>query len=225
MGDIDLLVRPEESSAIQQAFTSMGFASHGEWGVDGAVYFRNDHGVVFDVHDRFTLFPPEMRDGITEEVALPGLAGQLVKCWEPNAQLVHLLVHLCGHRRLSGLILGWLLDLAFVVRRDGARLCSDRLMSLTPSPEQQRMLWRALGFLRTQAGLVIPEPLRTSVDSVPPLSLPGILRDQRLARWGLPSTRGWLRMLACRLHLKALPGATYPSMGDLARGLLPAGRE
>ena len=225
MGDLDLLIRPEESTAVQQVFTTMGFAAHGEWGVEGAVYFRNAQGVVFDVHDRFTLYPPEMRDGITTEVAMPSLAGQMVKCWEPNALLVHLLVHLWGHRSLAGLILGWLLDLAFVVQRDGASLCPDRLKSLMPNPQQQQLLWRALGFLQTQAGLVIPEPLRASVDGVRPLSLEGILRDQRLARWGLPGLRGWLRLLACRMHLKARPGASYPSMGDLAKGLLPAGRE
>lgn len=225
MGDIDLLIRPDESAVVLKAFTAMGFAPHGDYDLDGAVYFRNSRGVIFDVHARFSLFPPEMRDGITEEVAMHGLGGQSVKCWEPNAQLVHLLVHLWGHRPLSGLILGWLLDFAFVVRRDGARLCPRRLESLMPHPEQLRVLWRALGFLREQAGLIIPDHLQGSVDSEPPLRLPGILRDQRLARWGLPSVRGWLRLLACRLHLKTLPGAKYPSMSDLARCLLSSGRD
>ena len=225
MGDIDLLIRPEESSVTSQAFTALGFEPHGDYDLDGAVYFRNSSGVIFDVHTRFSLFAPEMRDGITEEVAMPGLGGQSVKCWEPNAQMVHLLVHLWGHRPLSGLILGWLLDLAFVVRRDSARLCPERLENLMPQPEQLTMLWRALGFLRGQAGLVIPEALQASVDSVPPLRLQGILRDQRLARWGLPSMRGWARLLACRLHLKTLAGAKYPSMSDLAGCLLRSGRD
>tara|TARA_R110002094_G_scaffold71631_1_gene80207 strand:- start:1196 stop:2086 length:891 start_codon:yes stop_codon:yes gene_type:complete len=225
MGDIDLLIRADESVVVHQVFLAMGFEPHGDYNVDGAVYYRQMSGVVFDVHARFALFPTEMRDGITEEKAMPSLAGQLVKCWEPNAQLVHLLVHLWEHRPSAGLILGWLLDLAFVVCRDGARMCPRQLQNLMPQPEQLTLLWRALGFLRAQAGLVIPEALRASVDTVPPLHLPGILRDQRLARWGLPSMRGWARLLACRLHLKSLGDAKYPSLSDLTRCLLRSGRD
>jgi hypothetical protein len=225
MGDIDLLFRAEESPAAHQVFRAMGFAPRSENNSNDAIVFCNSRGITCDVHHRFNLFPPEMRDEITEEEAMPSLAGQPVKCWEPNAQLVHLLVHLCGHRRKSGLIIGWLLDLAFVVRRDGARLCPKRLESLIPHPTQLKMLWRTLGFLRAHTGLIIPEPLQGSVDSEPPLRLPGILRDQRLAQWGLPSVRGWLRLLASHLHLSTAPVAKYPSVSDLAQCLLPSGRD
>jgi hypothetical protein len=225
MGDIDLLIRADESGAAHQVFRAMGFTPHDDNDGNDATKLCNSRGITIDLHDRFTLFPPEMRDGITEEAVMHSLDGQPVKCWEPNAQLVHLLVHLCGHRRLSGIILGWLLDLAFVVRRDGARLCPKRLENLMPHPKQLKMLWRVLGFLHAYAGLVIPTPLQESVDSEPTLRLPGILRDQRLARWKLPSARGWLRLLACHLRLKTPSDAKYPSMSDLAHCLLPSGRD
>lgn len=225
MGDIDLLFRAEEARVAHPVFKAMGFTPRDDNTSNDAIVLRNSRGITCDVHHHFSLFPPEMRDGITEEVAMPSLGGQPVKCWEPNAQLVHLLVHLCGHRPFSGLIIGWLLDLAFVVRRDGERLCPKQLESLMPHPKQLRMLWRALGFLREHAGLIIPKDLQESVDSEPPLRLPGILRDQRLARWGLPSMRGWLRLLACHLHLSTPPMANYPSMSDLAQSMLPSGRD
>ena len=225
LGDIDLLVRPEESSDIQQTFESMGFVMHGNTETEDAIYFRNDKGMSFDIHYRFTLFPPEIRDQISEDVTIPVLGEQPIRHWEPNAQLVHLMVHLLGHRPDSGFILGWLLDLAFVVQHEGARLCPDRIKSLMPDGEQEEMLWKALGFLSAHSDLVIPEPLRRSVESTRPLSLQGILRDRRLAQWGLPSIRGWLRILACWTHLKSPPNASYPSIGDLAQCYRRSGRE
>lgn len=225
LGDVDLLVRPEESSVIQQTFTSMGFVMHGNPETEDAIYYRNDQGMSFDIHYRFMLFPPEIRDQISEEVTITDLGELPVKHWEPNAQLVHLLVHLLGHRQDSGFMLGWLLDLAFVVRHEGARLCPDRIKSLMPDPKQEEMLWKALGFLSDHGDIVIPESLQSSVASVRPLNLLGVLRDRRLARWGLPGIRGWLRMLACRMKLKSPPRASYPSVGDLAQSLLRSGRE
>jgi hypothetical protein len=225
MGDIDLLIQAEELDVALQIFGAMGFTPHSDHTGEDATKLCNSRGITIDLHDRFTLFPPDMRDGVTEEASMRCLAGQPVKCWEPNAQLVHVLVHQYGHRPLSGLILGWLLDLAFIVRRDGERLCPKRIEDLMPDSQQLKMLWRALGFLSKHAGLVIPSQLRGAVESEPTLRLPGILRDQRLARWGLPSTRGWLRLLACHLHLKSPPTSKYPSMSDLAHCLRSSGRD
>ena len=225
LGDVDLLVRPEESPVIQQTFESMGFVMHGNTETEDAIYYRNDMGMSFDIHYRFTLFPPEIRDQILDEVTITALGERPIRCWEPNAQLVHLVVHLLGHREESGFMLGWLLDLAFVVQHEGARLCPDRIKSLMPKREQEVMLWKALGFLGAHGNLVIPESLRRSVESARPLSLQGILRDRRLAQWGLPGIRGWLRMLACRMHLKSPPSASYPSIGDLAQSYRRSGRE
>jgi hypothetical protein len=225
MGDVDLLIQPAEFPPVARAFAAMGFAQEGVWGSSGAVYFRNSLGVSFDVHHQFRLFPPELRASIVEEVEMPGLVGRRVLGWEPNARLVHLLVHLAEHRPKSGFLLGWLLDLAFVVQRDGLRLAPDRIVELMPNRQRALLLWRALGLLRSECGLVLPAALSAAADAVEPLRLTGILRDRRLAQWGLPGLRGWLRLFACRLGLRRLPEGGYPWVSDLALGLLPACRE
>ena len=224
MEDVDMLIQPGESETVAAAFAELGFAQSGEWGSSGAVIFHNALGVCFDVHERFLLFPLDMRAEITEELEMPGLGGRRVRSWEPNALLVHLLVHLAEHRKKTGFVLGWLLDLAFVVQRRGAELELERLAGLMPDRDGLLLLWRVLGFLQSDCGLVLPAALVAPVGAQRPLRLVGILRDRRLALWGLPGLRGWMRLLACRLGRRKLQEGGYPRMSDLLLGLLPAGR-
>lgn len=225
MGDIDLLVHPEEREAVAAALSRCGLQPVMEKGVIHKTNFRDALGVTVDLHQEFLLFPPEGRDRTTEEVVMPGLDGQVVRTWEPNAMLIHLIVHLSGHQPDTGFLLGWLMDIAFLVRKRGEELRLSVLEGLSPSDGELSLLWRVLGFLEVDCGLQIPSDLSGAVSGKKPLSLPGIRRDRRLALWGLPGMRGWYRLLACGVGVRERPPWAYPEASDLVLGLIPGGRE
>ena len=118
---------------------------------------------------------------------------------EPNAMLVHLIVHLDGHRHETGPILCWLLDIAFVLQKWGECLKLERIEQLMPTKKNLIFLFRTIRFLEHEFGEKPPECLAEPIKDLKPFTLPDVLRQRRLALWGLPSLRGWLRLTAIQL--------------------------
>lgn len=219
MVDIDLLIDGPELRRAVSALRSVGFERDGDDGGTDAGGFRNKAGAAVDLHLQFDLFPVATRQRLVEERTIRTLGDSPIRTWEPNAMVVHLVVHLFGHRPVTGLSLGWLFDLAFVVRALGDRLDEKSLRALSPSVESFALLGRVLAFLERECGLGLAPQLAAIAARHDGFSLARILREGRLRPWGLPSCVGWLRVI--QSWLWSLPGdrRRRPNLADLGLGV------
>jgi hypothetical protein len=71
-----------------------------------------------------------------------------------------------------------------------------------PDRDNLISLLRTLRFLAVELGETPPPCLADAIENVEPYTLAEILRQRRLAMWGLPSPRGWLRLLAQKLGVR-----------------------
>ncbi|MFN9174312.1 MAG: nucleotidyltransferase family protein [Synechocystis sp.] len=200
MSDIDFAIPGDELEQTTAVFKSLGFLPQLEAETSDAVYFANQMGVLCDVHHRVRLFEGKESMNLTTELK-PERMSVPFTVLEPNAMLVHLIVHMDGHRAETGLLLSWILDIAFVLRKWGALLDLEQIQKLMPAQEHSTSLFRTIGFLEKEFGQKIPACLAEAAKSVKPYSLQEILRQRRLALWGLPYPRGWLRLGASKLGI------------------------
>lgn len=187
MQDIDLWVRAHEMPRVIEVMAALGFEH------DGGTMFRQASAtaVEFDVHDRMKLFEPSGLDiiGLSQPHG-----GDPYRVFEPEPLVVHLVVHMLGHVGEVGLMLGWLADLALVVRRHGPSLDWRRVESLLPADGSWRLLLRLLSTFDAFGWCPVPEGVRVAARRERPVAWETILRQRRLAAWGLPSPRGWARL-------------------------------
>lgn len=215
MVDVDFLVAVSELKRTVRALRKLGYTRRIRDGVVGPNGFVNPFGVVIDLHWQFDLFAPDQHAEITEDRAIRELGEHPIRSWEPNAMLVHLVYHLVGHREGTGINLGWLVDIGFLVRSDGDRMNVDAIRRLAPTDACFAMVWRILAFLERDCGVELPAHLAQQAALYEPLSLPRILRESRLRPWGLPGLVGAGRFLFRRVF----GGSTKrrnPTLTDLA---------
>ncbi|MCP5057479.1 MAG: nucleotidyltransferase family protein [bacterium] len=136
---------------------------------------------------------------------------------DPDAMLLLLVHHMRGHLAGSGYQLRWLIDLVYVLRHWGGRIDPERLGSLRPEPRDLALLGRILGLLSRELGVVPPPALVPLSGRVPPLGLSEVLRQRRLAIWGLPGPKGWARLIARVLgqRPRKSPPRPLPGFSDL----------
>lgn len=198
MTDIDFAIAPEEKDKAREIFESLGFEPQVEPYVNeqtcDATYFANQMGIVCDVHHRVRLFEGKESMNLTVDIKPQRMSIPTLRILEPNAMVVHLIVHLDGHRPKTGLMLQWILDLAFVFRKWGDLLEPKRLEKLIPSKTHWVTLLRIIRFLEQEFDQTPPACLAQAAQNVEPFTLEEILRQRRLALWGLPRPRGWLRL-------------------------------
>jgi hypothetical protein len=139
MGDIDFAIAPEEMDEATEVFQSLGFEPQDEAETEDAIYFANKMGVICDVHHRVRLFEGKESMNLTIDIKPQRMSVPTLRILEPNAMVVHLIVHMDGHRPQTGLMLQWILDLAFVFRQWGTLLEPERLEKLIPP--------KSIGFL------------------------------------------------------------------------------
>lgn len=202
MGDIDFAIAPNEMKTIIDIFKSLGFGLQPDAETSDAVYFTNQTGVVCDVHHRVRLFEGKESINLTIDLKPQRMSVPTMRLLEPNAMLVHLIVHMDGHRSETGFMLCWILDLVFVLRKWGTLLVLKQIEKLMPAHKHMASLFRILHFLKNEFGEKIPECLLKTAKKYEPLTLDEILRQQRLASWGLPHLRGWLRLVASQLGFR-----------------------
>ncbi len=215
MGDIDFAVPASEMEEVSAAFKSLGFTRQ-QPEYEDAVYFANPMGVVCDVHRRVRLFEGKESMNLTTDLQTQHMKAPALPVLEPNAMLVHLSVHLDGHLPETGPMLCWILDMAFVMRKWGTLLELERIEQLMPTRKNLISLFRTIRFLEHEFGEKPPECLAEAIEDFKPFTLADVLRQRRLALWGLPSLRGWLRLAANQLGFQ-LKGQ-YPNLQ--ARDLL-----
>ncbi len=206
MTDIDFAIAPEEKDKAREIFESLGFEPQIEPYVNeqtcDATYFANPMGVVCDVHHRVRLFEGKESMNLTVDIKPQRMSIPSLRILEPNAMVVHLIVHLDGHRPKTGLMLQWILDLAFVFRKWGDLLEPERLEKLIPAKTHWVTLFRIIRFLEQEFDQTPPACLAQAAQNVEPFTLEEILRQRRLALWGLPRPRGWLRLGASKIGVQ-----------------------
>lgn len=214
MGDIDFAIAPTEMELATAVFKSLKFLPQEHMETCDAIYFANQMGILCDVHHRVRLFEGKESMNLTVDLKPSRMRVPAVRVLEPNAMLVHLIVHMEGHRSEIGPLLSWIIDLVFVFRKWGTLLELKRIEKLMPQ-EHFIYLFRTIRFLEHEFDERLPECLSTAAKGFEPFTLSEVLRERRLALWGLPRTRGWLRLGACRLGLRPTKGRAYPNVSDL----------
>ncbi|PSB02007.1 nucleotidyltransferase domain-containing protein [Merismopedia glauca] len=214
MGDIDFALEAEELEPATAVFQSIGFQILDEKTTEDAVYFANKTGILCDVHHRVRLFEGRDPASITIYIQPQRLNKTTFRVLEPNAMIAHLVVHLQGHRDETGIMLSWLVDIAFVLRKWGDRIQLERLQELMPQ-DALKALFRIVRLFEQDFREPIPNSLKEAAEKVQPLTLSELLRERRLALWNLSEPKGWVKLAACRLGLHSSKGIPYPYPTDL----------
>jgi hypothetical protein len=215
MSDIDLVCAPGQQAALFEALEGLGFHPSDEHrpSPDGVTYMDR-RGLVCDAHTRLRMFDGMPWEQLTVRRELSKLRGLPVRSLEPNAMLAHLAVHMHGHLRELGLVLLWLLDMAFVLRRHAAELDPERVRALCRDDAAFVLLLRALQLL-SRHGEQLPAAWARRAGGLLPLSLGSVLRQRRITPWGLPGPKGFLRVLAHRVALRRYDRFPQPRATDL----------
>ena len=215
MEDIDFAIPQDEMAKASAVFESLGFLPQDGAETEDAVYFANQMGAVCDVHHHVRLFEGKESMNLTTHLKPKHLKVPALPVLETNAMLVHLIFHLDGHRPDTGPLLCWILDVAFVLRKWGALLEPERLEKLMPAKKHFISLLRTIRFLEQEFDEKLPECLAEAAKHFEPFTLAEILRQRRLALWGLPRPRGWLRLGASRLGFRLRYHRPNLHMSDL----------
>jgi hypothetical protein len=221
MGDLDLVAPPGELGPLVQALEESGFSRVLDHvAQDHALPFENAQGVSCDAHAYIESFPHVNWSDVTREASLRRVRGVRVRVLEPNLMLAHLVDHLHGHSEDSGLVLLWLVDIAFVLREHTAEFEPAKLRRLMAGRALWSFFLRVLGLLERH-GLELPSSfvaLRPVMRRLPRLSLDSVMRGRRTIPWGLPMPAGYLRVLLQRLSLRDYSqhsARTPPTLRDL----------
>jgi hypothetical protein len=215
IGDIDWAIAPQDLNAVSNVFLQLGFTLQEKMTTSDAVYFMGKNRVVFDVHHRVRLFEAKEHLPLTQMLVPVSEGLPNIRVLEPTAMLTHLIVHMTGHRAETGPLLFWILDFVFLLRKWGHFIDWSRLQQLMPDAESWTFLGRVLRFLEVEFNESLPPELSKFAQAYKPLTLESITRQCRLAIWGLPRPKGWLKLMACRLGLKSVTVKKYPSASDL----------
>jgi hypothetical protein len=214
MADLDLWIAAAERGVAAEILDAAGLVRRPDLDSADAVHFEHPCGVLLDVHHRVRLFERQEPAAITRHIPLAQAGIDAARVLGPDAMIAHLVVHLNGHRKKTGPLLRWILDFAPVARRWGDELDLDRTTALLPSPRDMALLLRLVGFLDRELAQPPPPAFAELAERFPPLTLPEILRQRRLAQWGLPGPLGWARLALCGLGLRSRGGRSYPHPGD-----------
>lgn len=215
MGDIDFAIAPEELSPFTQAIASLGFVEEPEKATTDAIYLRNGMGMLCDVHHRIRLFEGKDDSAIYYQIHPRRLKAPSIKVLSPDAMMVHLVVHMLGHRPETGPILQWILDLAFVLQQWGDRLDPTHIRALLPDQASWVTLLKTLRFLEAEWGVMIPAAFTPLLSAIQPFTFGQVLRQRRLALWGLPHLRGWMKLGVAQLMGDRYRQIPPPHLRDL----------
>ncbi len=213
LGDIDLVIQRSQKDQAAEALESIGFRRVTV--VEDAILYQNHMGVILDVHHRVRLF--EEREALTSTIDLAPRHIDLptICVLDPTTMMTLLIAHMNGHRTDEGLVLRWLLDIAFVMRHWGDSIDIERLNHLLPSDRHRLLFLRIAGFLVSEFHAQLPGVPAAAADEVPPLRLAEVLRHRRLSQWNPATLRGWLSLAACRLGVWPRKGRTFPHPADI----------
>lgn len=214
MSDIDLVAVRDQHEALYAILAEAGFRpSFHHMVQEHSVTFMNREGVFCDAHRTLPMFEAEPWSRLVRPIELRRVRGVHALALEPNAMVAHLAAHMHGHAREIGLVLLWVVDLAFVVRAAAGELDAGRVYRLLADDAAWALLLRLLKLIES-AGGVIPPSFSALTRTLPPLTVAAVLRQRRITPWGLPAPLGWARLVAHRLRLHR-SDRPEPSLHDL----------
>ena len=213
LGDIDLVIQASQAARAAEALASLDFRKV-TVSADANVY-QNDMGVILDVHHRVRVFEDREALASTIDMTPRHIDLPTICVLDPTTMMALLIVHMDGHRGAEGLVLRWLLDIAFVMRHWGQSIDDERFDHLLPSDRHRLLFLRTAGFLASEFGATFPDALFTAAAEVPPLRLAEVLRYRRLSQWNLATLRGWLSLGACLLGVRPRRGRMLPQPSDI----------
>ncbi|HEY9827519.1 MAG TPA: nucleotidyltransferase family protein [Stenomitos sp.] len=214
IGDIDWAIAPYELTSTCNVLERLGFTCQASMTTSDAVYYKSPDQILLDIHHRVRLFEGKEHLQITQTIQPHSKILPELHILEANAMLVHLTVHLLGHRSEKGLLLFWILDFVFLLRKWGHHLDWDILNALIPDSATWQFLGELLHFLQVELEEPLPSMFHPLVRAHRPLTLAAITRQCRLAPWGLPRPKGWFKLAACRVGLQTHKHR-YPQFSDL----------
>ena len=218
MRDLDFAIDADEIDLVTKVFRDLAFVSEDSMKEEDAIYFANTTGILCDVHHRVRLFEGRS-ENLTIDLKPKQMSISTMRILEPNAMVVHLIVHLNGHAKTTGLELLWIVDLVYVFRRWGAKIQIEQIEKLMPDKESLVCLFRVIRFLETEFNEKFPFGISEAAKSFKPFTLAEILRNRRLALWGLPYPLGWLRLIAAKLGFKFRTSRPDLDRSDLFLGI------
>jgi hypothetical protein len=177
MVDVDLLLKRGDQARALAVLDALGHRRTLEGDAWNCV---DSHGTRFDVVHRFRLFEHLPLESLVERPRPEFLKRESIATLEPNAMVVHLVVHMNGHRRGIGHLLAWFVDVARFLHANGARVDAARLAPLLPGGEAWTWLLRTFAFLHGEFGVPIPPSLAPPSGDFAPLTLEEVLRSRRV---------------------------------------------
>jgi len=191
MADVDVLVRPGERGTVEAVLQALGYQHVANEGDTDA--YQAPGGLLLDLHHRFRLFEGHELAALSRDAPAPFLDVDSIRVLAPDPMLAHLVHHLEGHRRVEGLLLAWILDIALVLRAWSTGLDFDRVAMLLGPSRARDGLPRLRGFCSHRLGAGAGEglPDRWSFDA--------IVRTRCRAAWNMGTARGWAHAAACWL--------------------------
>lgn len=199
MSDVDMLVSEEQMEEAKAAFVACGMRLVKDDPDDDAVSFNLRNLLTFDLHRRFRLFEEHDIAEVTRCLTPRHIKTSHIRVFDPTATVVHQFVHMAGHRRGWGHVIGWFVDFAFVLNKWGKEINLDRIAELSPGRETIAHMLRVVRFLETELNMTVPEHISKAAQDIEPLTLEEILRQRRVAHLALPRPRGWILLMSSSL--------------------------
>lgn len=206
MGDLDLLVRPDEAGAAGRILRSLGYEPVGSPSF-ARLLGKREHlradGTTVDLHALIRPYP--LLAGACRFDAAwlrDGAEGGPVARPAPDALLLHLAFHLALVHLPDRLV--WLVDIAETIRRLGPAIDWDRALRRARQGRLRPALWAALAAARDLVGAAPPAEVLRAV-APPARRARRILRAITGDLLGRPRT-GLLTLRGHGLHLLLLDG-------------------
>jgi hypothetical protein len=217
MSDVDAFIDPDDLGTAEDVLRSLGYAGRG---VPASDWVDPTGALRLDLHSRFGLFAHREMQAliVTRETHSPGLGR--VRVFEPNAFLVHLIVHLNEHRREFGYQLCWLLDVGRALRAWNAEVDWNVMSALVLWPHHRLWMLRTLRFFEKELDVELPQRLAAYTRDVSAPTLAEVLRTRRTQPWRFYRLRAWTDLARCVAGKQALRHRIVPHPGDaLARAV------
>jgi len=169
MGDIDLLVQPEEFHRARRALETLGWRPVA---AEPASRMGHLHGLAFarrgdpelDLHAHALLecCSPDADRGLFERAVSLELPGLLARTISPADHLLHVCVH--GLRWSSAPAIHWASDATLILQRAGKQLDWSVLVAEARNRDLAFPLARALRMVRDELGAPVDEPALSELD-------------------------------------------------------------
>lgn len=187
MHDIDFWLVDPNIEKCKQELKKLGFEERPEKATSDARNFINAGGVVLDVHIAMHLFQDLDYDLLEVSRSVPGMPYRL---FVPEAQIAHLLTHMLGHAKKTGILICWLIDMGLVLRAH--QVDPAFVKGLLRDDGSWQVFLRIvrtfseLGWIGDSLGL------ESEARSVRPVNWESLVRQRRRAAWS--GIRGKLRL-------------------------------